>query len=211
MALDLLDQQFGRLKVLARAPNKGRHTMWACKCSCGGSIVTATTRLRLGQTKSCGCFATESKRAKATTHGMSHTPTHRSWIAMRRRCNEPNSTQYKWYGARGITVCKRWEKFENFLADMGERPTGTTLDRINNDKNYSPANCRWAMQSEQVAKQGKTLRIEYQGETKTLREWARQMNVRVETLYGRYKRTGGINVTRSGYAGKLKYQELGSA
>jgi len=111
------------------------------------------TTLRNGMTRSCGCLATELKRERATTHGHATTrttPTYNSWAQISQRCENKNNAAFNNYGGRGITVCARWRVFENFLADMGERPLGCSLDRVNNDGNYEPVNCRWATRLEQA-------------------------------------------------------------
>lgn len=122
----------------------------------------------------------------ALKHGYHGTPTYNSWLGMRQRCYLKTSISYKKYGGRGIKVCKRWEKFENFLADMGERPEGKTLDRINNNGDYKPSNCRWATLSEQQRNKNKyeypsvhknSRNITFRGETKSLSEWARAIGI----------------------------------
>jgi len=144
MQIEMVGKKFGRLTVLSRFPTKHKlPARWTTKCECGEIRVVLGSHLRNGHTKSCGCFRNELSREKLTTHGLSKTSTYRAWAAMHRRCGNPNTVQYKWYGARGITVCARWAKFENFLADMGERPKGLELDRIKNNLGYSPRNCRW--------------------------------------------------------------------
>ena len=140
--LDLTSTKFGRLTALAAASTK-RPTSWRCRCDCGTELVVLTNNLRMRRTQSCGCLQRERTSAACKTHGKRRTREYRIWANMKTRCFNPNVYCYRNYGARGITVCKRWLKFENFLADMGECPPGLTLERINNDRGYSKVNCRW--------------------------------------------------------------------
>jgi len=116
-----------------------------------------------------------------------HSPTYRSWSAMRTRCNNTNSQAYPNYGGRGIKVCERWQNFTNFLEDMGERPDGKTIDRIDNDGNYEPGNCRWANKKEQVSNTRINIYVEIDGEDVCLSEAARRYGIREDTIYKRYK------------------------
>lgn len=141
---DLTGQQVGRLLVLWAAGRKGRGLHWACSCSCGQTTIVHGIMLRGGRTRSCGCYQRELARKRATTHGGSGTPEFSSWSSMFQRCTNPQASGYMYYGGRGITICERWNDFANFLADLGPRPDGTSLDRINNNDGYHPANCRWA-------------------------------------------------------------------
>lgn len=150
--IELEGQRFGRLTVIEPAEKiKGRQWQYRVVCDCGTERIIFGTNLRSGYTTSCGCLRREETGKRFATHGHSNprTPTYTSWMSMRMRCNNPNAPKYSIYGGRGITICDHWDSFENFLADMGERPEGTTLDRVNPDGNYEPANCRWATVKEQ--------------------------------------------------------------
>lgn len=127
-----------------------RLRMWQCECDCGKQTRASRLDIRSGRTRSCGCRIGEGIGARSTTHGKTDTPEHRVWRHMLGRCFNPTDDAYRNYGARGITVCERWRTFENFLADMGERPTNNhTIERKNNDGNYEPDNCVWLPRPEQ--------------------------------------------------------------
>ncbi|MGJ7529831.1 hypothetical protein [Variovorax sp. GB1P17] len=150
--LDLFGERFDRLLVMSQAVSIGRSTRWNCHCDCGSRVVVRSNHLREGATRSCGCFARDEASVRASTHGMSKSPEYMAWIDMRDRCNSPADREYKNYGARGISVCQRWEaSFADFYVDVGPRPSENhSLDRIKNGSDYEPGNVRWATAAQQV-------------------------------------------------------------
>lgn len=158
--INMTGQRFGRL--VCNKPGKscksGRY--WICTCDCGKQTEALRGNLINGNVSSCGCFGNETRKTnglKTFRHGHSiiKSTTYTTWEAMRQRCNNPNNDWYHRYGGRGIKICQRWDSFEMFLSDMGERPEGKTLDRINPDGNYEPSNCQWATPLEQSNNKGK--------------------------------------------------------
>lgn len=149
-AKDLTGQRFGKLTALELVEkSKNGTAKWRCVCECGVEKVLFSTVLNRGQT-SCGCEARAAAALAHTTHGDSGSPTYLSWKSMRARCLNEKSPDYPEYGGRGIKICRLWDSFERFLADMGERPVGKTLDRRENDGNYKPSNCKWSTPKEQA-------------------------------------------------------------
>jgi len=153
--IDITGRRFGRLYILGQNGRDNQNViLWKCRCDCGNEITTRGSALRASISKSCGCF----HRDRLTTHGESETTAkkatveHQTWNRMLGRCYNPNYTGYQYYGGRGIKVCERWRKYEKFLADMGRRPEGMSLDRYpDNNGNYEPRNCRWATPKQQSA------------------------------------------------------------
>jgi hypothetical protein len=147
--LSLLGKKFGRLTVISQAATRNQKTFWLCSCECGSLIEVRGNHLTAGA-NSCGCDKAIQKES-VTTHGMSKTGTYKSWDAMKQRCTNPRYRGYKDYGGRGIKVCDEWlHSFETFIADMGERPEGMSIERKNNDLGYFKENCRWATPKEQA-------------------------------------------------------------
>ncbi len=205
---DLAGQRYSRLIVLGYVGNhqlaNGRNRpRFLCQCDCGGTAVLQAQTLISGYAKSCGCYQREvaSKTAKRLRaeglfrigghkrHGLSHTSIHNIWSGIRERCRNANSAGFKRYGGRGIDMCDRWyDSFEAFYEDMGPRPAGMSVDRIDNDKGYSPENCRWATVSEQAQNTSKNTIVEYNGESMALAEAARRSGVKRGTIKARIER-----------------------
>lgn len=152
--IDITGQRFGRLIALNNASRSAQGMIWLCLCDCGNKTSVHAKYLKAGNTKSCGCWDREAVRRRNYKHGYrtrekSH-PLYNTWQNIHRRCSNKRAPDYKNYGGRGITVCEQWQDFERFLSDMGERPAGCSIDRIDNDQGYFPSNCRWATHSQQM-------------------------------------------------------------
>jgi hypothetical protein len=188
--IDLTGQKFGRWTVLKRGPTAASgQTRWHCLCFCGNErLVQAGSLKRDDGFGSCGCAKLEILIARSTKHGHATngiSPTYHSWAGMKARCLDPLHKHYQHYGKRGITICHQWHKFENFLVDMGEKPPGKSIDRIDNDGPYSPENCRWATPKEQARNRRNNRLLHLNGEAKTAPEWAETLSIPVATIRDR--------------------------
>lgn len=162
---NLIGQQFKHLTVVKLLGRQNRKCFWECVCVCGKTTQSTTGDLRNGRRASCGC-----RRPK---HGKSFDHIYGIWQGMIYRCHNPKNKRFTDYGGRGITVCSRWRVFANFYADMGESPSSQhSIDRIDNNKGYSPDNCRWATRSQQQRNTRDNHYVTFNGETKPLIEWA---------------------------------------
>lgn len=135
---DLTGRKFGKLTVTRFSHTENKRTYWHCRCACGGASVPRADHLKGGKTRSCGC-----DEKGHTKHGWAGSQEYNIWIQMRQRCENPNHPGYKNYGGRGIRVCVRWHTFDNFIADMGSKPEGHSIERDNVNGWYAPDNCRW--------------------------------------------------------------------
>lgn len=180
LSYDLEGKVFGSLTAIRAVNHKGFRS-WLCECVCATTHTVHTRSLMSGKTTSCGC-------TRRTRNGKSHTPTYQSWANMRKRCLNEKDRAYTNYGGRGIEVCDRWHDFENFLADMGERPTGLTLERKDNGKGYEPSNCVWATRTEQNRNTRRSALYTYDGITMCEAEWAVFTGISRTTLQQRLRR-----------------------
>ena len=185
--IDITGKRFNSLTVLRKSENKNKWgILWVCRCDCGNIIELRSDHVRY-DTKTCA----ECAKKVSVTHNMSKTSEYRIWKLMIRRATKPTATDYARYGAVGRGVCKRWLKFENFIKDMGLRPSPKhSVDRTNNDKGYYPSNCRWATQEEQMNNTSSNVLLEYKGEIKTMKRWADYFNVNYDYLRQRRKKHG---------------------
>lgn len=190
---DLTGQRFGRLVVMERAesyiqPSGQKKTQWRCKCDCGNEIITVGYNLTRGLTTSCGCVRTERLIKMNKTHGKSNHILFSKWEHMKDRCCNPNDKRYKNYGGRGIKICDEWlNSFESFYKWSIENgyEDGLTIDRINVNGNYEPNNCRWTTWNIQCNNRTNNVYIEYNGETKTLKQWCDILNIDYKKAHNR--------------------------
>lgn len=204
-----IGQRFGRLIVVSyHGANLHKQTMWNCLCDCGKTKIICNNNIISGNTRSCGCWETESRGKAQKTHGESEGREYNIWHHIKYRCLNPNSKNYKDYGGRGIKVCDRWlNSFENFLEDMGKMPTPKhTIDRFpNNDGDYEPANCRWGTKTQQNRNRRSSHWVEYNGKRKVLQEWAIELQVSHKAIQYQINKRGESEAIEY-FKNKLKYK-----
>lgn len=192
-------ERYGRLTVMAPIEPHSGDTKYWFKCDCKDKTIfpAAAHLVKNGYIQSCGCLHMEilvAQGARNVTHGQARTgkvtTEYFSWSSMMARCYRKSLARYKYYGGRGITVCERWHTFANFFADMGKKPPGTSLDRIDNGGNYEPSNCKWSTPREQSGNQRTNVRKTYGGETMILADWARRYKMSQATLSRRIHKRG---------------------
>lgn len=191
--IDLTSKKFGMLTVIGKAGhNRHGQLMWECICDCGNKTIVIGQNLRRGMTKSCGC---SSHLPKTKTHGMTGTVLHNKWLNMKSRCYNPNNKRYNRYGGRGIKVCEEWEKdfmsFYNWAMKNGFKES-LTIDRIDNDGDYCPENCRFSTPKEQANNRSKNKLYEIKGKTKTLSDWCSEYGIEYNTVAFRLKK--GVDI-----------------
>lgn len=191
---DLTGNRYGRLVVIDRAENQKKSTRWRCICDCGTMVIAQSANLKFGSKKSCGCLPKGRPRMphkspklhkprKATE--ATHERTRRTWASMMYRCGSQLHGKFENYGGRGIAVCERWKEYSNFLEDMGERPDGKSIDRIDNNKGYEPGNCRWATNKEQNANRRDNRNFVCDGKTLNVAQIAELLGKTYSTMYSR--------------------------
>ncbi len=182
--------RFSRLLVVEHVGvrTKGRNHYWKAVCECGNEVLATANNLASGAVKSCGCYQREIAKTvgnRSRTHGLTNSSIYAIWDSMHQRCTNPNRKDFVKYGARGILVCERWKEFHNFFADMGDKPAGMSLDRVDNSKGYSPENCRWATAKQQNRNQSSNVNITFNGETMCINAWAEKTGINEITLHAR--------------------------
>ena len=190
----LIGQKYGKLTILKEEnPNSCGKRSVECSCECSNKVVTTINGLRSGNTTSCGCTRKEKNKSRAIHGHLSkgkQSAEYNSWINMVSRCENKNRSDYSRYGECGIRVCERWRtSFANFLSDMGLKPSPLhSIDRINNQGNYEPENCRWATSEEQNCNKKTNRLLEIRGKSQTISRWAKELNIHPQTLYSRLNR-----------------------
>lgn len=172
----MIGLKYGRYTVTGMAPSQRGMKMFQCRCDCGAERVVYAKNLKSGNSSSCGCLHSERTVKRNLIHGKAKSSTWNAWIGMRERCS-PHSKNARWYSKRGIKVCAHWQKFENFLGDVGERPEGAQLDRINNDRGYEPGNCRWATPTQNSRNRSNNTVLTYMGKSMCVAAWAERLNL----------------------------------
>ena len=194
---ELAGQRFGRLETLERVSINGKNGYWKCICDCGAETIVLTNNLISGKTRSCGCLFKEVIRNGAhTTHGKSGSREQTAYNHMRERCLDPFDKAYHRYGGRGITICDRWlgkEGIVNFLEDMGDCPPKFELERINNNGNYEPGNCRWASHDEQCRNRRPNIFITMFGKRLCLKDMCNLIGSDYKRVHYRYKKGWAIS------------------
>ena len=182
--VNLTGQKFGRITVILFVDQDKK---WLCKCKCGSYAKVRADKLKSGQTKSCGCLSVEAK----FKHGFTGTRIFRVWDQMITRCYNTKNKKYLYYGGRGIKVCDRWRySFQLFLKDMGPPPSGHSIDRMDNNKDYAPGNCRWATPKQQANNRRDNVFLTFKGKTQTISQWSEELGVNRGMISQRIQRYG---------------------
>lgn len=203
-AIDLTNQRFGLLTVIEfyGSISKGQSKparYWVCKCDCGNIVTVLANSLRQGRTFSCGCLRSERLKERNEKHNMSHSTLYHAWSNMKERCFNKNNPRYKDYGYRGITVCEEWLDFDTFrkwslengfIERKQNNRSLLSIDRIDNNGNYEPSNCRWVDNCIQANNKRNVKQYTYKGRTQSLSQWAREMGINLSTLHSRINRLG---------------------
>lgn len=185
--IDLTGQKFGRLTVIKKVGcSKNKSILWLCKCDCGNEVVVTSNNLRTGNSTSCGCFAREIRKKRCTIHGFRNARIYNIWRAMKQRCYNKNSKNYKNYGGRGIIVCNQWLKdFKSFYdwSMQNGYSDNLSIDRINVNGNYEPNNCRWITLQEQNNNRRSNNNLTIGNKTQNLSEWCKDLNINRHKIY----------------------------
>jgi hypothetical protein len=190
--IDLTGNKYGKLTVVSFNGYFNRHTHWNCSCSCGGRTIATSNNLVRGNTLSCGCVQKERASKASKKHGLSSHRCYNVWRSMINRCEDHNNIMWHRYGKRGISVCKEWHVFENFIKDMGIPEPKVDIDRIDNQKGYSKDNCRWVSRKVNARNTSKTIMIEWNGKNVPMIELGETYGINYKCLYKRIK--SGWNV-----------------
>jgi len=187
---DLTGQRFTRLTVTGFDRRTPTATFWHCTCDCGTVKSIRGNKLVSGWTRSCGCLQKES----TTRHGYSRSPEHRCWKSMLQRCYDNSCRAYPWYGGRGIQVCDRWrESFDNFLMDMGTRPDGHSIERIDYNGDYCPSNCKWITIAEQSRNRRSNINVEYEGKQYCLTDLCKLLGLNSKCINSKFPKVQSPN------------------
>lgn len=192
--IDMTGEKYGKLLVIEYAGKTPRGiSLWKCKCDCGTEVIVQSSNLRNGHTKSCGCFRVEWCKENCTKHGLEHTRLYSIWSDMIYRCHNQENPNYERYGGRGISVCCEWRNdvraFYDWAINNGYSDD-LTIDRVDNDGNYCPENCRWATKVEQASNRRSNVLITRNGETKTMKEWACCAGIPYKVVWARINKLG---------------------
>jgi hypothetical protein len=187
---NLISQTFNQLTVIADGGRDSKsNVLWLCKCSCGGKALANAYDLRKGRVKSCGCLPKNQKHGMARK-GKSRSTEYSIWSEIIQRCLNPNHKSFKHYGGRGISIAPSWKEFINFYSDMGPRPNGCSIDRIDNNLGYTPSNCRWANTTQQSRNRRTNIVITLNNEQKILKDWLDELGVNIGSIHYRIRNKG---------------------
>lgn len=192
--LNLTGKRFGKLVAIKTAgKTKNGAYLWKCKCDCGNEIIANVGNMKNGHTKSCGCLRVDRCKTNFTKHGLEHTRLYGIWSDMRLRCYDEKNIAYHRYGGRGITICDEWKNdvkaFYDWATANGYKDS-LTIDRIDNDGNYCPENCRWATVKEQASNRRSNILVTHNGKTQTMKEWANEVGIPYKVVWARVQKLG---------------------